>query len=98
LIEDVKSFKMGSPDDMGNFITAVIHEASFDKLANYIDQAKKDADAEIIVGGNYDKSKGYFINPTVIERPMQNMKPCAQNFLDRLLRFIFMKTRHFQKL
>jgi 1-pyrroline-5-carboxylate dehydrogenase len=66
LIEDVKSFKMGSPDDMGNFITAVIHEASFDKLANYIDQAKKDADAEIIVGGNYDKSKGYFINPTVI--------------------------------
>lgn len=66
VIEDVKSFKMGSPADMGNFITAVIHEGSFDKLANYIDQAKKDKDAEIIVGGNYDKSKGYFIEPTVI--------------------------------
>jgi 1-pyrroline-5-carboxylate dehydrogenase len=66
LITDVKSMKMGSPEDFGNFITAVIHEGSFDKLAKYIDQAKKDADAEIIVGGNYDKSKGYFIEPTVI--------------------------------
>ncbi len=60
------SFKMGSPEDMGNFITAVIHEGSFDKLAKYIDPAKKDKNAEIIVGGNYDKSKGYFIEPTVI--------------------------------
>jgi 1-pyrroline-5-carboxylate dehydrogenase len=66
LISDVKSMKMGSPEDFSNFITAVIHEGSFDKLANYIDQAKKDADAEIIIGGNYDKSKGYFIEPTVI--------------------------------
>jgi 1-pyrroline-5-carboxylate dehydrogenase len=66
LITDIKSMKMGSPEDFGNFITAVIHEGSFDKLAKYIDQAKKDADAEIIVGGNYDKSKGYFIEPTVI--------------------------------
>ena len=66
LIEDVKSFKMGSPEDMSNFITAVIHEGSFDKLAKYIDQAKTDSDAEIIIGGGYDKSKGYFIEPTVI--------------------------------
>ncbi|MFM9988642.1 L-glutamate gamma-semialdehyde dehydrogenase [Flavobacterium sp.] len=66
LIADVKSMKMGSPEDFGNFITAVIHEGSFDKLAGFIDQAKKDAEAEIIVGGNYDKSKGYFIEPTVI--------------------------------
>ncbi|SFB14658.1 delta-1-pyrroline-5-carboxylate dehydrogenase [Flavobacterium swingsii] len=66
LITDVKSMKMGSPEDFGNFITAVIHEGSFDKLASFIDQAKKDTDAEIIVGGNYDKSKGYFVEPTVI--------------------------------
>jgi 1-pyrroline-5-carboxylate dehydrogenase len=66
LVADVKSMKMGSPEDFGNFITAVIHEGSFDKLAKAIDQAKADADAEIIVGGNYDKSKGYFIEPTVI--------------------------------
>ncbi|CAL2077755.1 1-pyrroline-5-carboxylate dehydrogenase [Tenacibaculum sp. 190524A05c] len=64
--EDIASFKMGSPEDMGNFITAVIHEGSFDKLAKYIDQAKEDKDAEIIAGGSYDKSKGYFIQPTVI--------------------------------
>ena len=66
LINDVNSFKMGSPEDMSNFITAVIHESSFDKLASYIDQAKSDDNAEIIAGGNYDKSKGYFIEPTVI--------------------------------
>lgn len=63
---DLKSMKMGSPEDMSNFITAVISEASFDKLARYIDQAKNDSDAEVIIGGNYDKSKGYFIEPTVI--------------------------------
>ena len=66
VVEDVKSFKMGSPEDMQNFITAVIHEGSFDKLARFIDQAKNDAETEIIAGGNYDKSKGYFIEPTVI--------------------------------
>lgn len=63
---DLASMTMGSPEDMSNFITAVISEASFDKLARYIDQAKNDSDAEVIMGGNYDKSKGYFIEPTVI--------------------------------
>ncbi|UGS23252.1 L-glutamate gamma-semialdehyde dehydrogenase [Flavobacterium channae] len=63
---DLASMKMGSPEDMSNFITAVISEPSFDKLARYIDQAKNDSDAEVIMGGNYDKSKGYFIEPTVI--------------------------------
>lgn len=66
LIIDVNSMKMGSPEDFSNFITAVIHEGSFNKLADFIDRAKKDADAEILLGGNYDKSKGYFIEPTVI--------------------------------
>ena len=66
LIADVATMKMGSPEDFSNFVTAVIHEGSFDKLAKYIDQAKKDSDAEIIIGGNYDKSKGWFVEPTVI--------------------------------
>jgi 1-pyrroline-5-carboxylate dehydrogenase len=66
LIEDIESFKIGSPEDMSNFINAVIHEGSFDKLAKYIDQAKADDEAEIIAGGTYDKSKGWFVNPTVI--------------------------------
>ncbi|MFY0602844.1 MAG: L-glutamate gamma-semialdehyde dehydrogenase [Flavobacteriaceae bacterium] len=66
LKEDMASFKMGSPEDMSNYITAVIHEGSFDKLASFIDAAKNDSDAEVFAGGNYDKSKGYFIEPTVI--------------------------------
>jgi 1-pyrroline-5-carboxylate dehydrogenase len=64
--KELATIKMGSPEDFSNFVTAVIHEGSFDKLAKYIDQAKQDADAEVIFGGNYDKSKGYFIEPTVI--------------------------------
>jgi len=63
---DLKSMKMGSPDDTSNFINAVIDVRAFDKLSSYIDGAKNDADAEIIAGGNYDNSKGYFIEPTVI--------------------------------
>ena len=66
VVEDVKSFKMGDPADFTNFINAVITEQSFDKIAGYIDLAKKSDMAEIIVGGGYDKSKGYFIEPTVI--------------------------------
>jgi 1-pyrroline-5-carboxylate dehydrogenase len=66
LTKEMATLKMGSPEDMSNFITAVIHEGSFDKLASYIDQAKKDSNAHIIAGGNYDKSEGYFIEPTVI--------------------------------
>ena len=66
LEEDLKSMKMGSPEDPSNFINAVIHEGSFDKITKYIDQAKIDSGSEVIIGGNYDKSKGYFIEPTVI--------------------------------
>ncbi|WP_372744984.1 L-glutamate gamma-semialdehyde dehydrogenase [Lutibacter sp.] len=66
VIKDVKSFKMGSPEDTSNFINAVIDNRAFKKLSGYLDQAKKDADAEIIVGGGYDDSVGYFIEPTVI--------------------------------
>ena len=64
--KDVASFKMGSPGDTSNFINAVIDNRAFKKLSGYIEQAKKDADAEIIIGGGYDDSVGYFIEPTVI--------------------------------
>ena len=66
MVVDVKSFKMGSPEDMSNFMSAVITESSFDKLAKAIDDAKTSNEAEIVVGGGYDKSKGWFIEPTVI--------------------------------
>jgi 1-pyrroline-5-carboxylate dehydrogenase len=64
---DIESINTpGSPEDMSNFVTAVIHEGAFDKLAYYIDRAKTSDEAEIIAGGTYDKSVGYFISPTVI--------------------------------
>ena len=66
VVTDVKSFKMGDPEDLSNFINAVISEQAFDKISSFIDHAKSASDAEILVGGNYDKSKGYFIEPTVI--------------------------------
>ena len=62
----LKSIKVGPVEDFRNFVNAVIDEKSFDKLAKYIDKAKNDSSVEIIAGGNYDKSKGYFIEPTVI--------------------------------
>ncbi|WP_121965423.1 L-glutamate gamma-semialdehyde dehydrogenase [Myroides sp. N17-2] len=63
---DLATIKMGSPEDPTNYVSSVISEGSFDKLAKAIDQAKADADAEVILGGKYDKSVGYFIEPTVI--------------------------------
>jgi len=67
LIEGIKSFKMGTVENFSNFINAVIDEKSFDKIQSYIEKAKKDPAAEIWAGGSCDKSKGYFIEPTVIE-------------------------------
>ena len=66
LLEDLKSIKMGGPEDLSNFVTAVIHEGAFDKITGYIENAKSNPGVEIIAGGGYDKSKGYFIEPTVI--------------------------------
>ena len=57
---DLKSFKMGAPDDFGNFINAVIDKRSFDKIKSFIDDAKGRDDAEVIIGGNCDDSVGYF--------------------------------------
>ena len=66
IVNDVNSFKMGSPEDPSNFINAVINENAFDSISSYIDYVKDSSDAEILVGGDYDKSKGYYISPTVI--------------------------------
>lgn len=67
LIAGINSFKMGSVEDMSNFINAVIDEKSFNKIKAYIDKAKRSSKVKVIAGGNCDKSKGYFIEPTVIE-------------------------------
>lgn len=67
LLEGIRSFKMGSVEDFSNFVNAVIDEKAFDSIAKYIEGAKADPDSEILIGGGCDKSKGYFIEPTVIE-------------------------------
>ncbi|MBX7205676.1 MAG: L-glutamate gamma-semialdehyde dehydrogenase [Bacteroidia bacterium] len=66
MVSEIKAFKVGPVEDFRNFVNAVIDEKSFDKLAKYIDEAKKDSSCEVIAGGTYDKSKGWFIDPTVI--------------------------------
>jgi 1-pyrroline-5-carboxylate dehydrogenase len=81
LVAGVKSFKMGSVEDFRNFINAVIDEKSFDKIKSYIDNARKDKKADIWVGGKCDKSKGYFIEPTVIEaRDSKYVTMCEEIF------------------
>ncbi len=65
-VEQVNSFKIGSPEDPSNFVNAVIDSKAFDKISGYIDYCKAQPDAEVITGGNYDKSKGYFIEPTTV--------------------------------
>ncbi|HIP35786.1 MAG TPA: L-glutamate gamma-semialdehyde dehydrogenase [Crocinitomix sp.] len=64
--EQVNSFKMGAPDDTSNFINAVISETAFNDISSYIDHCKQNSDCEIVCGGEYDKSEGYFIQPTVV--------------------------------
>jgi len=66
LTKDLKSISMGSPENLENFVTSVIDEKSFDKIAKYIKDADKSDDAEVILGGKFNKSQGFFIEPTVI--------------------------------
>lgn len=63
---DLKTISMGSPADFKNFVTAVIHRGAYDRLVAAIEQIKKEQDVEIVAGGGYDDSKGYFVEPTVV--------------------------------
>ncbi|UII21674.1 L-glutamate gamma-semialdehyde dehydrogenase [Fulvivirga ligni] len=79
--EDVKTLKMGGTEDFTNFVNAVIDERAFDKIAGFIDKAKANDMNEIVTGGGYDKSKGYFIEPTVIEtKDPQSLTMCEEIF------------------
>jgi len=81
LVAQIKTMKMGTVEDFTNFINAVIDERSFDKISRYIDAAKNNKDVTIVTGGNYDKSKGYFIEPTVIEtRDPNYVSMCEEIF------------------
>ncbi len=85
LVDGVNSFKMGTPEDFSNFINAVIDEKSFDKIKQYIDNAKLSNDSDILVGGNCDKSVGYFIQPTVIEAKIPNYTTMCEEIFGPVL-------------
>jgi 1-pyrroline-5-carboxylate dehydrogenase len=85
LITDLKAIKVGPPTDFSNFVNAVIDEKAFDKIASYIDFAKEQTDAEVIAGGNYDKSKGYFIDPTVIVTTNPNFRTMEEEIFGHVL-------------
>ncbi len=81
LLDDLKSFKMGGTEDFGNFINAVIDEKAFTSITGYIEKARENPLNEIIAGGKYDKSKGYFIEPTVIvSKDPSSLTMCEEIF------------------
>ncbi|MAW74471.1 MAG: 1-pyrroline-5-carboxylate dehydrogenase [Candidatus Marinimicrobia bacterium] len=84
-LKDVFSIKMGDVSDFTNFMNAVIDENSFDSIASYIDYAKNSNDAQIITGGGYDKSKGYFIEPTTIVTTDPHFKTMVEEIFGPVL-------------
>ena len=81
LLEDLKSMKMGGTEDFGNFINAVIDEKAFNSIIGYIEKARQNPMNEIIAGGKYDKSKGYFIEPTVVlTKDASSLTMCEEIF------------------
>ena len=84
-VEDVNSIKIGDVEDFTNFMNAVIDENSFDNIVNYIEYAKTAEDASIITGGDYDKSKGYFIEPTTIVTSNPHFKSMVEEIFGPVL-------------
>jgi 1-pyrroline-5-carboxylate dehydrogenase len=85
MVEQLDTISMGTPADTSNFVNAVINERSFDKISNYIEYAKNASDAEIISGGTYDKSVGYFVKPTVIVTTNPQFKTMVEEIFGPVL-------------
>jgi len=97
LEDDLKSISMGSPENFENFVTSVIDEKSFDKISKYIDDAKNSDSAEVIIGGSYDKSKGYFIEPTVILTSDPNYVTMREEIFGPVMTIYVFKDSDFDK-
>jgi len=94
LLADLKDMKMGGPEDFTNFINAVIDERAFDKITGFIDKAKANDMNEIIAGGKYDKSEGYFIEPTVVlTKDPQSLTMCEEIFGPVLTIYVYQAER-----
>ncbi|ELR69140.1 Delta-1-pyrroline-5-carboxylate dehydrogenase [Fulvivirga imtechensis AK7] len=93
--EDLKSIKMGVTEDFSNFVNAVIDERAFDKIASYIDRVKANDMNDIVAGGNYDKSKGYFIEPTVVHsKDPQSLTMCEEIFGPVVTIYVYQAERY----
>jgi 1-pyrroline-5-carboxylate dehydrogenase len=97
LLRDLASLKMGPTEDFGNFVNAVIDEKSFDKLSGFIDRAKSDKNIEIFAGGNYDKSKGYFIEPTILLTKDPNYVTMCEELFGPVLTIFIYEDKDFEK-
>jgi 1-pyrroline-5-carboxylate dehydrogenase len=97
LILDVKSIKVGSTENFTNFVNAVIDERAFNKIASYIDYVKTQADAKIIVGGGCDKSKGYFIEPTVVVTDNPHFRTMQEEIFGPVLTIYVYADKDFEK-
>ena len=97
LEDDLKSISMGSPENFENFVTSVIDEKSFDKISKYIDDANDSNSAEVIIGGSYDKSKGYFIEPTVILTSDPNYVTMREEIFGPVMTIYVFKDSDFDK-
>jgi 1-pyrroline-5-carboxylate dehydrogenase len=97
LVQQVNQMKMGSVEDFGNFVNAVIDEKSFINIKNYIDKAKKDPKAKIIVGGDCDKRKGYYVSPTVIVTKDPKYRTMCEEIFGPVLTIYVYKANDFSK-
>ena len=85
MVKQIKSFKVGPPEDFRNFVNAVIDEKAFDKITSYIDFAKESKQADILVGGKYNKKVGYFIDPTVVVAKKADFKTMKEEIFGPVL-------------
>ncbi len=97
MVADLEEIKMGSPEDFGHFINAVIDERAFYKITEYIDQAKQDTDVDLIAGGNYDRSKGWFIEPTVFQAKDPKYKTMCEEIFGPVLTIYVYEPESFEE-
>ena len=97
LIADLQEITMGGTEDFSNFVNAVIDEKSFDKIMGYINNAKKSDKITVIAGGNGDKSKGYFVEPTVLQTTDPNYTTMCEEIFGPVLTIYVYEPKDFEK-
>ncbi|ORZ40716.1 1-pyrroline-5-carboxylate dehydrogenase [Catenaria anguillulae PL171] len=97
LVREVNRIKVGPVTDFSNFVAPVINQFAFDKIKGFIEYAKAAADAEILVGGTYDDSKGYYIHPTVIVTTNPQFKTLTDEIFGPVVTIYVYKADEFEQ-